>query len=99
MIIISINRTVARVTFETIMLEQPPTYMPNGQRRYRTEIRQSIVVSRAQGGPDQPITTVPDTSPLIITLEEVLCRPPNAPETDPLIPISSLERIASAAWR
>lgn len=98
-ITISVNRTVAKVTFETIVLQQPPTYMRNGRRRYRTEIRQSIVVSRAQGGPGQPITTVPNTSPLIITLEEVLCRPPSPPETDPVIPISSLEKIASASWR
>ncbi|CAI7655832.1 unnamed protein product [Penicillium glandicola] len=96
-IIISVNQTMAEVTFETIVLQQPPTYMRNGRRQYRPEIRQSIVVSR--GGPGEPITTVPNTSPLIITLEEVLCRPANPPETDPVIPISSLERIASAAWR
>lgn len=98
-IIISVNRTVAEVTFESIVLQQPPTYMRHGRRQYRPETRQSIVVSRAPGGPGQPITTVPNTSPMIITLEEVLCRPPNPPETDPVIPISSLEMIASAVWR
>ena len=85
---ISVRRTVPEVTFETVVLEQPPTYIM-GHRRYVTEVRQSIMVSRPPGG---PITAVPDTSPLMITLQEV-------PETDPMIPIPSLESIASAAWR
>ena len=97
-ILISVNQTVAEVTFESIVLQQPPTYMRNGRRQYRPETRQSIVVSRTPGGAGQPITTVPNTSPLIISLAEVLCRPPNPPMTDPVIPVSSLERIASAAW-
>ncbi|KAF9238426.1 hypothetical protein DTO013E5_10091 [Penicillium roqueforti] len=87
-ITIAVSRTVPEVTFETVVLEQPPTYIM-GQRRYVTQVRQSIVVFRPPGG---PITAVPDISPLIITLQQV-------PETDPVIPIPSLESIASAAWR
>ncbi|KAJ5288730.1 hypothetical protein N7478_001760 [Penicillium angulare] len=98
-IIISINQAVAEVTFESIVLQQPPTYMRNGQRQYRPHTRQSIVVSRAPSSPGQPINTVPNTLPLKILFEEVLCRPPQPPETDPVISISSLEEIASAAWR
>ncbi|QQK39533.1 hypothetical protein Pdw03_2387 [Penicillium digitatum] len=85
-IITSVNLTVARVTFETIGLEQPSKDMRNGRRLYRTETRQSIVVSRVHGGPGQPITTVPNTSPIITTLEEVLCRPSRRPIQRSLFP-------------
>ncbi|KAJ5684842.1 uncharacterized protein N7477_001187 [Penicillium maclennaniae] len=88
-ILISVNQTVAVVTFESIVLQQPPTYI---------ETRQSIVVSRTPGGAGQPITTVPIVS-LRITVAELLCRPPNPGEIDLQIPVSSLELIASAAWR
>jgi len=98
-ITISLNPTVAEVTFETIVLQQPPTYMRHNRRQYRAQTRQSIVVSRPPGGPSQPITTTPNTLPLLITFQEVVCRPPIPPEADPVIPITSLEEIACAAWR
>lgn len=98
-IIISVNQTIAEVTFEKVTLQERPRYMRNGRRQFQPETRQLIRVSRTPGGPGQPITTVPNTSPLIITVQELLCRPPNTGETDPVIPISALERIACAAWR
>ena len=46
--------------------------MSNGRRQYQLETRESIRLwsPRTPGGPGQPITTVPNASPLIITLEE-----------------------------
>ncbi|EPS27739.1 hypothetical protein PDE_02683 [Penicillium oxalicum 114-2] len=97
-ILISINRTIAEVIFESVVLEQPPIYMRNGRRQYRPHTRQSIKVTRLPGGAGQPVTTVPSTSPLTITIEEIMCRPPNPTEANPVIPISLLEAIAGDIW-
>lgn len=96
-ITVSINQALPEITFESIVLERPILAFRHGRPRYVPITRQSIVIRRP-GGPNQPITSVPNTSPLMISCEELLCRPPIPPETDPNIPITSLEWIASLVW-
>lgn len=94
----SINRTAPEITFESIVLEQPISTARHSRRQYKPITRQSIVISRPPGGPNQPITCIPN-SPLLISCEELLCHPPNPPETDIDIPVASLKRLALRVWR
>ncbi|KAJ5491681.1 hypothetical protein N7539_003248 [Penicillium diatomitis] len=98
-ILISINCAVAEITFESVVLEQPPIYLRGGRRQYRLQTRQSITVTRPPGGASQPVTTVPSTLPFTITFEEIMRRSPIPPEADMAIPIAALEGIARNVWK
>ncbi|KAF7718704.1 Uncharacterized protein PECH_001485 [Penicillium ucsense] len=98
-ILISINRAVAEIIFESVVLEQPPTHLRGGRKQSRLQTRQSIKVTRPPGGTSQPITTVPSTLPFTITFEEIMCRSPIPPEADMAIPIAALEGIARNVWK
>ncbi|EPS29982.1 hypothetical protein PDE_04932 [Penicillium oxalicum 114-2] len=100
-ILIFINRAVAEIVFESVVLQQPPTSLDlrSGRRQCQLETRQSITVTRPPGGVNQPITTSPDTLPFTITFEELMCRSPLPPEADMAIPIAALEGIARNVWK
>lgn len=96
-ITISIHKSVAEITFEVIVPIYPIRILRNSRRRYESEVRQSIVVSRPPGGQNQPILTTPN-GPLKISCQELLCRPPIPPEVDPDISVQTLEEVALLVW-
>ncbi|KAJ5777403.1 hypothetical protein N7520_000649 [Penicillium odoratum] len=96
-ITISISKSIAKVVFEAIVLIHPTPMLRSGPR-YQSTVRQSIVLSRPLGGQNKPISTTPQT-PLRISCQELLRRSAVPPETDPDIPVQTLEDIAWFIWK
>ncbi|KAJ5699334.1 hypothetical protein N7536_002347 [Penicillium majusculum] len=93
-VIVSINRKVPEITFETVVLD--PVVNSLHKWPYVPTVRQSITTSRPLNQPDAYISVYPAV-PLTIRLEELFCRQPALSEHDIDISIDRLKKISATS--